>query len=94
MGRSKWKGPYINSDFLKKKSAEKQQQKTLIISRNSEIVPQFLGLTFNIHNGKNYVELTVTKDMINHKFGEFSFTRAKFAFKKKVKNNKIYGSKN
>ena len=66
----------------------------MIISRNSEIVPQFLGLTFNIHNGKNYTELTVTKDMISHKFGEFSFTRAKFAFKKKGKNNKIYGSKN
>jgi small subunit ribosomal protein S19 len=80
MGRSKWKGPYINSEFL-----EKQQQKTWVISRNSEIVPRFVGLTFTVHNGKNYIELTVTKDMISHRFGEFSFTRAKFAFKKKSK---------
>jgi small subunit ribosomal protein S19 len=85
MGRSKWKGPYINPEFLKNRSTEKEQQKTLVISRNSEIVPRFLGLTFNIHNGKNYVELVVTEDMITHKFGEFSFTRAKFAFKKKSK---------
>lgn len=85
MGRSKWKGPYINPEFLKKTNAEKNQQKTLIISRNSKIVPRFLGLTFNVHNGKNYIELTVTEDMINHKFGEFSFTRAKFTFKKKNK---------
>jgi small subunit ribosomal protein S19 len=80
MSRSKWKGPYINSEFL-----EKQQQKPCIISRNSEIVPRFVGLTFMVHNGKNYIELTVTKDMISHRFGEFSFTRATFAFKKKSK---------
>ena len=85
MGRSKWKGPYINSEFLEKKSTEKQQQKTWIVSRNSEIVPRFVGLTFVVHNGKNYVELIVTKDMISHRFGEFSFTRAKFSFKKKSK---------
>ena len=85
MSRSKWKGPYINPEFLKKRNTEKKQQKTLIVSRNSEIVPRFLGLAFNIHNGKNYVELTITEDMISHKFGEFSFTRAKFAFKKKSK---------
>lgn len=85
MSRSKWKGPYIKPEFLEKKNTEKNQQKTLIVTRNSEIVPRFLGLTFNIHNGKNYVELTITEDMINHKFGEFSFTRAKFVFKKKSK---------
>lgn len=85
MGRSKWKGPYINPEFLKESNTEKNQQKTLIVSRNSKIVPKFLGLTFNIHNGKNYTELTITEDMINHKFGEFSFTRAKFSFKKKNK---------
>ena len=72
--------PRLGPEFL-----EKKQQKTLLISRNSEIVPRFLGLGFNIYNGKNYVGLIVTEDMINHKFGEFSFTRAKFAFKKKKK---------
>jgi small subunit ribosomal protein S19 len=85
MGRSKWKGPYINPQFFKKNSTKNKQQKTLIISRNSKIVPRFLGLTFDIHNGKNYVELTVTENMMSHKFGEFSFTRTKFAYKKKSK---------
>lgn len=81
MGRSKWKGPYTNTEFLEKSSGEKP----IIISRNSKIVPKFLGLSFNVHNGKNDKELTVTEDMINHKFGEFSFTRAAFTFKKKNK---------
>lgn len=77
MSRSKWKGPYINSNFLKKKS--------LIMSRDSEIVPKFIGLTFTIHNGKTYIDLNVTENMVGHKFGEFSFTRANFVFKKKIK---------
>ena len=85
MSRSKWKGPYIKPEFLEKQNIEKKEQKTLMASRSSKITPKFLGLTFNIHNGRSYVELTVTEDMINRKFGEFSFTRAKFAFKKKNK---------
>jgi ribosomal protein S19 len=56
-----------------------------MISRSSEIVPAFLGLTFNVYNGKNYVEIVVTDEMIGHKFGEFSYTRSKFTFKKKNK---------
>jgi small subunit ribosomal protein S19 len=56
-----------------------------MISRSSEIVPAFLGLTFNVYNGKNYVEIIVTDEMIGYKFGEFSYTRSKFAFKKKDK---------
>lgn len=63
----------------------KNEQNAFISFRSSEIVPAFLGLNFKIHNGKNYVELTVTDDMIGHKFGEFSFTRSKFLFKKKNK---------
>lgn len=63
----------------------KNEQNAFISSRSSEIVPAFLGLNFKIYNGKNYVELTVTDDMIGHKFGEFSFTRSKFLFKKKNK---------
>lgn len=53
------------------------------MSRDSEIIPKFLGLTFKIHNGKNFEELNVTDNMIGHKFGEFIFTRKKFSFKKK-----------
>lgn len=51
--------------------------------RNFEIIPQFLDLTFKVNNGKIYVELLITDDMIGHKFGEFVFTRSRFIFKKK-----------
>jgi small subunit ribosomal protein S19 len=46
-------------------------------------VPNFVGKNFNVHNGKNLLEVNVTEEMIGHKFGEFVFTRAKFSFKKK-----------
>lgn len=82
MSRAKWKGPYINPEqLLQFNNITKQQLYN--ISRNSEIIPKFLGLTFKIYNGKEFVELTVTDSMIGHKFGEFVFTRAKFIFKKK-----------
>ncbi len=77
MGRSKWKGPYIQITCIE------QKQNKYKASRNSEIVPKFLGLIFNVHNGKSYSEVTVTNEMIGHKFGEFVFTRSKFYFKKK-----------
>lgn len=86
MNRSKWKGPFIDvKEFKKTRFTQKPNQKKLkfTISRNSEIVPTFIGLTFIIHNGKKYNEITVSEDMVGHKFGEFSFTRSKFSFKKK-----------
>ena len=79
MNRSTWKNPYIN--FVEQK--KKKQNNHIIASRNSQIVPKFLGLTFKVYNGKSYKEITVSEEMINHKFGEFIFTRAKFSFKKK-----------
>ena len=78
MSRANWKGPYVNTKYFNKNNRHQP-----IISRNSEIIPKFLGLTFLIHNGKNYIELTVSETMIGHKFGEFISTRAKFSFKKK-----------
>jgi small subunit ribosomal protein S19 len=80
MSRSKWKGPYTNLEVK-----ETKQRITNIVTRNSEIIPKFLNLTFKVHNGKNYSEIKVVEDMINHKFGEFAFTRARFSFKKKKK---------
>jgi len=77
MSRSKWKGPTLFNG----------QTPTSHPSRHSEILPNFLGSTVYVYNGKNYKELKITNDMLGHKFGEFSFTRAKFAFKKK-KNKK------
>jgi small subunit ribosomal protein S19 len=83
MSRSNWKGPYVNSEHLKNVELLKKKHTVLKMSRNSEIIPEFLGLTFKIHNGKSYTEVDVTEEMVGHKFGEFSPTRAKFSFKKK-----------
>ena len=82
MGRSKWKGPYIETVLLKPSNI-KQKTDKYKASRNSEIIPKFLGTTFDVHNGKSYSEVTVTNDMIGHKFGEFVCTRSKFYVKKK-----------
>lgn len=82
MSRSKWKGPYTSLEHLKTINKSKKQH-VYPITRNSEILPKFLGLTFKVHNGKNFKEITVNDSMIGHKFGEFVFTRARFSFKKK-----------
>jgi small subunit ribosomal protein S19 len=85
MSRSKWKGPYIKPQHIKTKDQIKKQHTHLVASRNSEVTSHFIGLTFNIYNGNKHIKLNVTKDMIGHKFGEFSQTRAIFQFKKKTK---------
>ena len=78
MGRSVKKGPYVNERLLGK--VEKQQRtgsrepiKTW--ARDCTIVPDFIGHTFMIHNGKNFMKLYVTEDMVGHKLGEFAPTR-------------------
>jgi small subunit ribosomal protein S19 len=78
MPRSVWKGPFVDSFVLKK--AEKAQGSgrhdvIKIWSRRSTILPQFVGLTFGVYNGKKHIPVSVTEDMIGHKFGEFSPTR-------------------
>lgn len=83
MSRSKWKGPYIGSENSKTKDLKNK----LILPRNVEITPKLVGLTFKIHNGKEYQDIIVLEEMVGHKFGEFVFTRGKFSFKKK-KNKK------
>lgn len=81
MSRSKWKCPFISLDPTKQrnKRVNKNNQK----KRGSKIIPNYLGLSFKVHNGKNLVELLISEDMIGHKFGEFVFTRAKYIFKSK-----------
>jgi small subunit ribosomal protein S19 len=78
MGRSLKKGPYVNERLLGK--VEKQQRtgsreplKTW--ARDCTIVPDFIGHTFMVHNGKNFMKLFVTEDMVGHKLGEFAPTR-------------------
>lgn len=80
MKRSKWKGIYLKSN--------KQTSTFLRVSRSSTIIPRFSDQTFEVHNGKNFREITVTKEMLGHKFGEFSKTRSEFAFKKKKRKKK------
>ena len=78
MGRSVWKGPFVDGYLLKKvDEAHSSGRKTVIKtwSRRSTILPQFVGLTFGVHNGKKFIPVLVTEDMVGHKLGEFSPTR-------------------
>ena len=80
MKRSNWKGPSIQNIKIKKIKSKKIPIK--IFNRNSYITPVCLGSKFLIHNGKSFLPLTVSSEMIGYKFGEFSFTRKQFKFKK------------
>ena len=78
MGRSLKKGPYVSKKLLKKilgmaTGASKRAIKTW--SRRSTIVPEFIGHTFAVHNGRKFVPVFVTENMVDHKLGEFSPTR-------------------
>ena len=78
MARSVWKGPFVDGYVLKKveKVLESGRNEVIKIwSRRSTILPQFVGLTFAVHNGKKFVPVLVTDQMIGHKFGEFAPTR-------------------
>ncbi|MEM1201279.1 MAG: 30S ribosomal protein S19 [Pseudomonadota bacterium] len=78
MTRSVWKGPFVDGYLLKKADAAREAGRNQAIrtwSRRSTILPQFVGLTFAVHNGKKHVPVLVTEDMVGHKFGEFSPTR-------------------
>ncbi|MBT6324439.1 MAG: 30S ribosomal protein S19 [Bdellovibrionales bacterium] len=80
MSRSLKKGPFVDDSLLKKvlevQGDEKASGKVIKTwSRRSTIVPEFIGLTFAVHNGKKFVPVFVTDNMIGHKLGEFSMTR-------------------
>lgn len=85
MSRAKWKGPYIQKELLVKFLEAKLslQKEVYTYSRKSIIIPKFINFTFNIHNGKQFIKIKVTKEMVGHKLGEFAPTRRKFSFKKK-----------
>ena len=90
MSRSVWKGPFVDSYVLKKAAkaqAGSSNQVIKIWSRRSTILPQFVGLTFGVYNGQKHIPVSVTEDMIGHKFGEFSPTRTYYghAVDKKAK---------
>jgi small subunit ribosomal protein S19 len=80
MARSVWKGPFVELSLLKKAEATQERGggrggpiKTW--SRRSTILPQFVGLTFNVYNGRKFVPVSVNEDMVGMKLGEFAPTR-------------------
>ena len=78
MARSVWKGPFVELSLLKKaESAQESGARAPIKtwSRRSTILPQFVGLTFSVYNGKKFIPVSVNEDMVGHKLGEFAPTR-------------------
>jgi len=88
MGRSSKKGPYIDAKLLKKvleqkKSGKKEAIKTW--SRGSQVPPEFVGHTMQVHNGRIFIDVFVTEDMVGHRLGEFAPTRTFHGHGKVVK---------
>ncbi len=78
MARSVWKGPFVDGYLLRKAEKARNSGRNEIIktwSRRSTVMPQFVGLTFGVHNGRNFLPVLVTENMVGHKFGEFAPTR-------------------
>ena len=78
MTRSVWKGPFVDGYLLKKADTAQHSGRKDVIktwSRRSTIMPQFVGLTFGVHNGQKHVPVLVGEDMVGMKFGEFAPTR-------------------
>jgi len=78
MSRSVKKGPFVDEHLMKKVDVAKEQNDNKVIktwSRRSTIFPEFVGLTFAVHNGKKFIPVYVTENMVGHKLGEFALTR-------------------
>jgi len=78
VARSIKKGPFCDDHLLKKVQTARQAQDRKVIktwSRRSTVLPDFVGLTFAVHNGKKFVPVYVTENMVGHKLGEFAGTR-------------------
>ena len=78
MSRSVWKGPFVDPSLLKKVEKLKNQANPTPIktwSRKSTIIPEFVGISFLIYNGKKFIPIKISEEMVGHKLGEFSPTR-------------------
>jgi small subunit ribosomal protein S19 len=78
MGRSLKKGPFVDAhliDKIEKVRATSDKRPIKTWSRRSTILPEFIGLTIAVHNGKQHIPVFVTENMVGHKLGEFSLTR-------------------
>jgi small subunit ribosomal protein S19 len=91
MSRSKWKNPFVHRSVKKKVKRIKEMQSSSnskrfrirTMSRSSTILEDFIDLSFLVHDGQGFRPITVTEDMIGHKFGEFAYTRGRYSYKKK-----------
>ena len=93
MGRSVKKGPFVDGHLLKKiatASATGDKKPIKTWSRRSTVLPDFIGLTVAVHNGKQHIPVYVTENMVGHKLGEFSLTRT---FKGHAADKKASGKK-
>jgi small subunit ribosomal protein S19 len=78
VARSTWKGPFVDGYLLKKAEKARESGRNQIIktwSRRSTILPQFVGLTFAVHNGNKHIPVPISEEMVGHKLGEFAPTR-------------------
>ena len=78
MARSVKKGPFVDAHLMKKVEAQANDEKKKAIktwSRRSTILPKFVGLTFGVYNGRKFIPVSVTENMVGHKLGEFAPTR-------------------
>ena len=78
MSRAVWKGPFVDPSLIKKVEKLKTQSNPTPIktwSRKSTIIPEFVGKSFLIHNGKTFIPITISEEMVGHKLGEFAPTR-------------------
>ena len=78
MSRSVWRGPFVDPSLIKKVDKQKGKSNTTPIktwSRKSTIIPEFVGYSFLIHNGKKFIPIKISEEMVGHKLGEFSPTR-------------------
>jgi len=79
-GRSAWKGPFFVA-FPNLREAIQNNVPIKTQARSCTILPNFVGIRFMVHNGKDYVPVLVTQDMVGHKLGEFAITKKRFTYK-------------
>ena len=96
MPRSVKKGPFVDDSLMKKVDKTIKENSHQVIktwSRRSTIFPEFIGLTFAVHNGKKFVPVFITEDMVGHKLGEFSPTRIFYTHAGGDKKSRLKGKK-
>jgi small subunit ribosomal protein S19 len=94
--RSVKKGPFVDDSLIKKANKAIKENSHQVIktwSRRSTIFPEFIGLTFAVHNGKKFVPIFITEDMVGHKLGEFSPTRTFYSHVAGDKRSRLKGKK-